>query len=251
MTVRPTLAAVAACVLAAGGCGALVDAPPSATPEEAAPAVSPDAPAAKGIARVTLPTLSQDSFRRRAAQITVRVRNLSCEGVGTGSGFALNKRTLVTNRHVVAGAELLEVATSDGRTLRVSAAEVGVLGDIAFVTVDGTLPVTADLTGRAAAGADIAAVGYPLGGPFTISSGVVVDRIPGFDFAVQGDILRITAAVQPGNSGGPLLDRRGRVTGIVYAIERATGLGLAIPMDTVNRLIDRAGFEPVPPCGQE
>ena len=56
---------------------------------------------------------------------------------------------------------------------------------------------------------------------------------------------------QPGNSGGPLLDRTGRVAGVVYAIEIATGLGLAIPMDTVNTLVEQAGFEDVPACGEE
>ncbi len=235
----------------AAGCGALVEAPPRATPQQEAPAVTPDAPAAKGIVRVELPTLNQDSFKRKATQITVRVRNLTCEGVATGSGFAIDRHTLVTNRHVVAGAERLEVDTADGRTLEVSTARVGVLGDVAFVTIDGTLPVSADLSGKAAQGADIAAVGYPLGGPFTITRGVVIDRIDGFDFNVPGEIVRISADVQPGNSGGPLLDRRGRVAGVVYAIEIATGLGLAIPMNTVNALIDDAGFEAVPACGEE
>ena len=145
----------------------------------------------------------------------------------------------------------LEVNTADGRTLDVSTAQVGVLGDVAFVTVDGTLPVNANLEGRTPEGADVAAVGYPLGGPFTITRGGVIDRIDGFDFNVPGDILRISAEVQPGNSGGPLLDRRGRVAGVVYAIEIATGLGLAIPMDTVDALIDDGGLQAVPACGQE
>ena len=235
----------------AAGCGALAEAPPRATPAEQAPGVAPDAPAARGIARVQLPTLNQDSFRRKAAQITVRVRNLTCEAVARGSGFAIDRHTLVTNRHVVAGADVLEVDTADGRAFKVSTARVGVLGDIAFVTVDGTLPVSADLGGKAAQGEDIAAVGYPLGGPFTITRGVVIDRVDGFRFNVQGKILRISAEVQPGNSGGPLLDRRGRVAGVVYAIEIATGLGLAIPMGTVNALIKEAGFEAVPACGEE
>ena len=240
-----------ACGTVAAGCGALVEAPPRATPAQQAPAVTPDAPAAKGIVRVELPTLNRDSFTRRAAQITVRVRNLTCQGVARGSGFAIDQHTLVTNRHVVAGADRLEVNTADGRTLNVSTARVGVLGDVAFVTVDGALPVSADLSGTATQGSDIAAVGYPLGGPFTITRGVVIDRVDGFDFSVPGDILRISAQVQPGNSGGPLLDRTGNVAGVVYAIEIATGLGLAIPMDTVNALIDDAGFEAVPACGQE
>jgi S1-C subfamily serine protease len=242
-------------LLAAGvlwaGCGALAEAPPHASPAQQAPAVTPDAPAAKGIARVELPTLSQDSFTREATQITVRVRNLTCQGVARGSGFAIDRHTLVTNRHVVAGAERLEVDTADGTTLKVSTARVGVLGDVAFVTVDGVLPVSANLSGKADQGEDIAAVGYPLGGPLTITQGIVIDRIDGSRFHVQGNILRISAEVQPGNSGGPLLDRKGHVAGVVYAIEVATGLGLAIPMDTVNTLIDEAGFEAVPACGAE
>lgn len=248
---RGVLVGLVAVVCMTSGCGALVEAPPAASPSELAPAVTPDSPDTAGIAKVVLPTLSQDSFRRKATQITMRVRNLTCQGVASGSGFAVDAHTLVTNRHVVAGATSLEVDTADGRSLSVSAARVGVLGDVAFVTVDGTLPIAADLTGTARQGADIAAVGYPLGGPFTITRGVIIDRVDGHNFNVQGEVLRISAEVQPGNSGGPLLDRTGRVAGVVYAIEIATGLGLAIPMDTVNALISEARFEDVPACGAE
>jgi S1-C subfamily serine protease len=247
--VRRRLALALAAAALAAGCG-LVEAPPEA-PAGNAPAVLPDAPAARGIAGVTVPTLSRDGYQRRAERVTVRVRNLSCQGVGTGSGFAVDASTLVTNRHVVAGADLLEVNTSDGRTLEVATAEVGVLGDVAFVGVDGTLPVAASLDGRAEPGSEIAAVGYPLGGPLTLSRGVVIDRIDGSRFDVPGPIVRISAEVQPGNSGGPLLDRQGRVAGVVYAIEIATGLGLAIPMDTVESLLAAGGTTTVPPCGSE
>lgn len=244
------LSIVLACAACAAGCAGLVEEPPAAPPDKVAPAILQEAPAARGIARTTLPTLSQNSYKRRAQRITVRVRNLSCQGVGIGSGFAINRTTLVTNRHVVTEADVLEINTSDGRTLQVTAAEIGVLGDVAFVTVNGSLPVSADLEGRAPPGSDIAAVGYPLGGPLTLARGVVIDRIAGQRFNVEGPIVRISAEVQPGNSGGPLLDREGRVAGIVvYAIESATGLGLAIPMDTVNSLLRRAGTTSVPPCG--
>jgi S1-C subfamily serine protease len=61
--------------------------------------------------------------------------------------------------------------------------------------------------------------------------------------------MRLTARVVLGNSGGPVLDARGKVAGVVYALELATGFGLAIPVDTMRRLIRRGGFEDVPPCG--
>jgi S1-C subfamily serine protease len=228
-----------------------VEAPPDATPRQLAPRVVREVPAARNITRVTIPRLSRDGFERRARQITVRVRNVTCEGVGTGSGFAVDPTTLITNRHVVAGAEVLEINTADGQTLQVSAAAVGVLGDVAFVSVDGRLPVSARLDGRAPAGAQIVAVGYPLGGPLTLSPGTVVDRIAGHDFNVPGPIIRTNAEIQPGNSGGPLLDPRGHVAGVVYAIEVATGLGLAIPIGTMRTLLDEAGTTSVPPCGSE
>ena len=63
--------------------------------------------------------------------------------------------------------------------------------------------------------------------------------------------MRLTANVQPGNSGGPVLNRRGRVIGIVYAIEIATGYGLAIPPDTLRTLTSAGGFQNVPACGSE
>jgi S1-C subfamily serine protease len=247
------LALLAGLVLvgSASGCAGLVEAPPSASPKELAPAVQADAPAARGISAVRVPALSRDGFVRRAREITVRVRNLSCEGVALGSGFVIDGDTLITNRHVVAGADMLEVDTADGRTFEVSAAEVGVLGDVAFVTVDGSLPVIADLDGVAKQGSEVSAVGYPLGGPFTISKGVVVDEVDGYRFGVQGPVLRVTADVQHGNSGGPLLDARGRVAGVVYAIETATGFGMAIPMDTVHRLLEVGGTTSVPSCGYE
>lgn len=231
------------------GCGALVDEPPSRSPVGLAPAIDAEADAAEGIVRVRVPALARDGYARRAAALTVRVRNLTCSGLGTGSGFAVDAATLITNRHVVEGARRLEVNLADGRTLTVSAAEIGLLGDVAFVTVDGTLPVIAEVAGHPAAGSRIAAVGYPLGGRLAISDGTIVDRIDGGEFAVPGPILRTTADVQPGNSGGPLLDGRGRVVAVVYAIEIATGFSLAIPMSTVDRLLAAGGTQALTTAG--
>ncbi len=248
---RWPLLLVAAAVAVAAGCGGLAAEPPAASPERLSPPVDRDAATARGITQVRIPTLSRDGFERRAEGITVRVRNLSCAGLGMGSGFAIDRSTLITNRHVVAGASRLEVNTSDGRTYDVTAAEVGVLGDVAFVKVNGELPVVASLDGRAQPGSKIAAVGYPEGGPFTLESGSVIDRIPGEPFGINGRLVRISADVRPGNSGGPLLDRRGRVAGVVFALELDTGLGLAMPMSTVNDLLEQAGTTSVPACGFE
>ena len=68
-------------------------------------------------------------------------------------------------------------------------------------------------------------------------------------FGIPGQVLRLSARVEHGNSGGPVLDRYGKVVGVVYAIEVATGFGLAIPVDTLRSLARTGGFEAVPPCG--
>jgi len=244
----------AAPILAAltlGGCGFVADAPPAESPEEVAPKLVAEAPATKGITEVKVPTLRQDGFRRRAAAISVRVRNLSCQGVTMGSGFAIDANTLVTNRHVVAGAAQLEVNTADGRSLTVSTAQVGVLGDIAYIKVEDRLPVPADLDGDPSEGTEVSAVGYPLGGPFTITRGVVLDHVDGTRFGVPGRVMRITAEVQQGNSGGPLLDPKGRVAGVVFAYEVGTEFGLAMPMDSVESFIASGGVQEVPACGEQ
>lgn len=91
--------------------------------------------------------------------------------------------------------------------------------------------------------------GYPLAGKLTLSQGTVIDRVDGRPFGIPGQVLRLSARVEHGNSGGPVLDRYGKVVGVVYAIEVATGFGLAIPVDTLRSLARTGGFEAVPPCG--
>jgi S1-C subfamily serine protease len=241
--------AVAVLGLSSASCAGQAESPPSATRTTAVPRLIPLSRDVPQAARAKLPVLARDSVERRARRMTVRVRNLSCEGVSSGSGFALAPDVLVTNRHVVAGADALEVSTWDGTSLRVAFAEVGVLGDLGVVLLEDRLPVVGEFGADPESGDVVTAVGYPLGGQLTLSEGIVADRTDGGDLGVPGTVVRITATVLPGNSGGPLLDERGEVVGIVYAIERATGFGLAIPAETLRRLARVGGFADVPPCG--
>jgi S1-C subfamily serine protease len=245
---------IAALCLALTGCGAdelIANEPPAEPPQLTVPETVAADPAARSLASKKLPTLARDSAERKARSLTVRVRNTSCFGVGTGSGFAIDSDTLITNRHVLAGASELAVSTWDGKTLDVSSAVVGVLGDIGIVDVSGALPQPGSYAHGVAGGDIVTAVGFPLGGELTLSRGVVVDLVDGDDFDVPGQVLRMTAQVLPGNSGGPVLDQRGRVVAVVFAREIATGLALAIPIETMERLIDSGGLEDVPGCGSE
>jgi S1-C subfamily serine protease len=250
---RPLLLACL-CVFTSAGCGSeqlLAEPAPAQRPQLTVPELVPPDRAARLLAGKKLPTLARDSAERRARALTVRVRNTSCLGVGTGSGFAIDADTLITNRHVLAGASELEVSTWDGRSLPVSSASVGVLGDIGIVDVDGSLPRPGKYGNAVKAGDVVTAVGYPLGGELTLRKGVVIDLVDGERFDVPGLVLRMSAQVRPGNSGGPVLDQQGRIVAVVFALEIATGLALAIPIETMEKLLQSAGLEQVPPCGFE
>jgi S1-C subfamily serine protease len=86
------------------------------------------------------PELAAESARQRAAEVTMRVRNRSCDGVATGSGFAVGPRRLVTNRHVVEGAEELQLDTWDGRSVSVAVHQVAYLHDLALIATLEPLP---------------------------------------------------------------------------------------------------------------
>lgn len=249
MTHRLVAVVAAACVLA--GCGVRASDPPDDEPRVAPPELVPVSDDVPEAVRVRIPRLAKDSAERRANRLTVRVRNVSCLGVGVGSGFAIAEDVLVTNRHVLAGADTIEVSTWDGRTLPATTAEVGVLGDLGVATVAGALPQVGTYGAPPRAGDAVTVVGYPGGGELTLSRGTVVDLRPGRRYGIEGRIMRLTAHVIPGNSGGPVLDGNGKVAGVVYAYELSTGFGLAIPVDTLRRLVREGGYEPVPPCGSD
>ena len=242
-----------ASVLAVGvlaGCGIRADEPPDEEPTLAVPELVPVSGFVPEAVRVEIPRLAKDSAERRARRLTVRVRNVSCLGVGVGSGFAIARDVLVTNRHVLAGADTVEVSTWDGRTLSATAAEVGVLGDLGLAYVRGRLPRVGSYGAPPKPGDEVTVVGYPGGDELTLAPGTVIDLKPGERYGIAGGrIVRLTSHVEPGNSGGPVLDRRGKVAGVVYAYELSTGFGLAIPVDTLRRLAREGGFEPVPSCG--
>lgn len=234
------------------GCGAVVVEEPSSEPLRAPvpPLVELD-PDVTAQAAARIPTLARDSAERKARRGALRVRNTACDGVSTGSGFALDAHTLITNRHVLAGASLLEVSTWSGRTLDVDSASVSRLGDLGIARVDRRLPQVLPLGGAARPGASVTAVGYPLGGELRLLPGVLVDQVAGAPFGIPGSVMRLTTDVQPGNSGGPVLDATGRVVGVVFAIELRTRLALAIPVDTLRALVAGRDLEPLPPCGAE
>jgi len=165
---------------------------------------------------------------------------------GQGSGIILDRRGLiVTNNHVIDGANQVHVGLKDGRTFTGEVVGSDEATDVAVVRVDATdLPV-AELgdSEKLKVGQFVLAIGNALalpGGP-TVSLGVLSAKgrpLPGTDFIFEG-LLQTDAAVNPGNSGGPLADVEGRVIGITtMMIPYAQGMGFAIPINTVKKIAE-------------
>ncbi|MFC4068207.1 S1C family serine protease [Actinoplanes subglobosus] len=153
---------------------------------------------------------------------------------GTGTGVIANADgTILTALHVVDGAESIRLTYADGTEATARPASEDPAQDIATLTPD-KLPETlvpAVLGGGSRIGETVVAIGNPLGLTFSTSSGVVsgLERVlnrEGED-DVQG-LIQFDAAVNPGNSGGPLINDRGQVVGIVIALANPSGAGTFI-----------------------
>ncbi|WP_246036831.1 MULTISPECIES: S1C family serine protease [Cellulomonas] len=228
---------------AVGGC-ALLPAPPAPVPTSVVPSSVP-APTATADAT----QLSPDGFDA-AQRMAVRIRNIGCGALSTGSGFALDEHTLVTNRHVVADSAQLELSTYDGRDVGAEAASTAALADLAVVRTVDPLPAAPVLAeADPAVGDPVTVVGYPLGRQLTVTDGRVVGTVTDPLHENLGEVLVTDAPVEPGSSGSAALDASGRVIGVVYA-KNSDGLSFVVPVSTLRTLLsDTAAFAPAPSCG--
>jgi putative serine protease PepD len=161
---------------------------------------------------------------------------------GTGTGVIANADgVILTALHVVQGAAAIRVTFADGTRSAAQVAAADPAMDIAAL-LPATLPslvVPAVLGGGVAVGDDVIAIGNPLGLTSSASAGVVSGldrRAPGNGGAALAGLIQFDAAVNPGSSGGPLVNRQGQLVGIVVALANPTaagtfiGIGFAVPI---------------------
>jgi S1-C subfamily serine protease len=179
---------------------------------------------------------------------------------GTGSGFIWDDLGhVITNNHVIQGASRAYVRLADGRTFEAGLVGADPTHDIAVLQIGvasdrpEALPIgtSADLK----VGQKVFAIGNPFGLDWTLTTGIVsaLEReLPEEGGRVIRGLIQTDAAINPGNSGGPLLDSAGRLIGMNTAIFSPSGayagIGFAVPVDTINRvvpqLIARGRYEP-------
>ncbi len=163
---------------------------------------------------------------------------------GSGSGFVISADgEILTNQHVIEGAERVTVKFSDGRSLRATVVGADPDIDVALLRVDGESGLAvAPLgdSGTVRVGEWVCAIGNPLAYEHTVTVGVVsyLGRKL-FDQSLD-NYIQTDAAINVGNSGGPLINTRGEVIGINAAMsEEANNIGFAVPINQAREILDR------------
>jgi S1-C subfamily serine protease len=171
---------------------------------------------------------------------------------GQGSGFVLNKEGLIlTNNHVIEGSQRggsVEVTLSDKHQYKAAVVTVDRGHDLALLKIDAPnlVPVTlAETSTGLTVGQRVYAIGNPFGLSGTMTRGIIsaIRSVRGPDNNLIEDAIQTDASVNPGNSGGPLLNSRGEVIGITTMIasngaDQSSGIGFAIPINTAKAVLD-------------
>jgi S1-C subfamily serine protease len=195
--------------------------------------------ASPSVAHITAIAVQRDLFTLNLYQIPE----------GTGSGFIWdNSGNIITNFHVIQNADAAQVTLGDQTTWKARRVGIAPDKDLAVLHIDAPAnrlqPIPVGTSKDLMVGQSVFAIGNPFGLDQSLTTGVIsalgreiesVTRRP-----IQG-VIQTDAAINPGNSGGPLLDSAGRLIGVNTAIYSPTGasagIGFAIPVDTVNRIV--------------
>ena len=234
-----TLAPSVALAVPAGGYGDLVETiAPSVVYIEVTSKVSSDEVAK------SLPQGMPEELRRRFGQMMPNGQD-EAPRQGLGSGFIISADgEIVTNHHVVENAESVTVKLADGRSFDATVVGSDPMTDIALLKVnsDEDLPVVAfGNSNDMRVGDEVVAVGNPFGLGGTVTSGIISAKSRNIHSGPFDDFIQTDAAINKGNSGGPLFNNDGEVIGVNTAIYSpgggSVGVGFAVPSDLVKAVV--------------
>ena len=166
--------------------------------------------------------------------------------VALGSGFAISENEVITNAHVISDARTISVTTYGGEEMPAAVTAYDETLDLAVLYVEkgGLFPLTFASLEDVHAGDDVYAVGAPKSMAYTLTKGIISSKSR---MLYGQDYIQIDAAVNEGNSGGPLLDADGQVLGVItLKMADAEGIGMAIPITVVSHWLENT--EPVTPA---
>lgn len=195
-----------------------------------------------------IPDVDVDSAAvREASRSVVRVSGEAgdCHNVVSGSGFVVAPDRVMTNAHVVAGVDSPIVRAPGELPARGRVVHVDEVNDLAVVATDGLDAPALTVADSTPTGGESVIVGYPQGGPLTLSPArVLSDRravVTVGDGSAPRPVVTLAAAISPGNSGGPVIGTTGEVVGVVFAKGvTVEDVAYAAPASVAGPLADRA-----------
>ncbi len=259
------------CCLLSGLLGAVAALVFTHMPSAVTPSIAQELPRVPGVAAVPHPSESLPGYEEYTPEERVgvwvyenvnrSVVNITTESVqsrllfvetaqGEGSGSVITQQGhILTNFHVVDGARTIQVHLYDGKSYDAVLVGADKASDIAVLKIEAPsevlFPVSIGNSERLRVGQRVYALGNPFGLERTLSTGIISSLNRTLPSRARGrslkQIIQIDASINPGSSGGPLLDTRGRVIGMNVAIASSTGdsagVGFAIPASTISRVV--------------
>ncbi|OFT42947.1 hypothetical protein HMPREF3160_04305 [Arthrobacter sp. HMSC06H05] len=210
-------------------------------PGDPSPAASPHASIPEGAQTTEQQHSAKDSIARVSGIAS------ACGVNQTGTSFAIAPDRLITNAHVVRGIEQPVVETPDGRALTGRTVTFDPRRDIAVIAVDGLGMQPLEMGPTLRAGDHATFMGFPAGGPYTVSHAAVKQRAAAQLPNIYGngsssvDVYQLAADVKRGNSGGPLVDDDGKFSGMIFAKSKdEDNVGYAITNDELKTIVAEA-----------
>jgi S1-C subfamily serine protease len=212
--------------------------------------------AGRGVSSLPPPdrTVPVSAAVRRAERSVLLIEGTSCGLTLQGTGWVVQPGLVVTNAHVIAGEHDTRVITHEG-SLDARPVYVSASHDVALLRVSGLRERPLARRGDVPSGTGVALVGYPGGGPLTAAPGrigspaLIVTRNAYEQGVVQRTIVPLRGSVRHGDSGGPVLDRRGRVVAMMFAAAEGGGGGYGVTVaDVDDAIAQRGGHIDTGPC---
>jgi putative serine protease PepD len=227
------------------GAEAILSRPPAPTPAAVTRSMS-----TSSVAQAQTPASAASIYQQAAPGVVTITTEVAGRfgrvGEGTGSGIVLNTNgDILTNAHVVAGANQIQVTFNDGRTLPATLVNSNTGADLAVVRVSAAAsslhPLVLGNSNNVQVGDQVYAIGSPFGLAESMTAGIVSGLNRHNSGSGLSGLIQTDAPINPGNSGGALLNTQGQVIGINDSIESPiqgnVGVGFAIPVNVVKQML--------------